>query len=85
MVSDDWFFLVWIPAIVISYVTGGQDLAKLNIDLLSPCAQNFMPVKYRHIQLEQENHLENKSEEENKSSFRTKWAFSEGNADVESN
>lgn len=68
-----------IPAIIISYLTGGQDLQKLNIQLLSPCAQKFLPKKYRHIQLKRGS-IRQKTEDEKKTrnaSFETKWMFKE--------
>lgn len=78
-----------IPAIIISHLTGGQDLTKLNIQLLSPCAQKFMPKKYRHIKLKRETNgkIGRESEDEpkkHKSSFETKWTFKE-NAEVKLN
>lgn len=44
--------LTWLPAIFISYITGGQNFANFNIQLLSPCAQWLVPKKYRHKELE---------------------------------
>lgn len=73
-------FLMIIPAIIISHLTGGQDLTKLNIQLLSPCAQKFMPKKYRHFQLKRENNGKaghENEDEKKKSSFETKWTFKE--------
>lgn len=55
-ISFQWYstigvFLTWIPAVIVSHLTGGQDLNKFNIRLLSPCIQKLLPVKYRHIKI----------------------------------
>lgn len=43
--------MMWIPAIIVSHLTGGQDLNKLNIKLLSPFIQKMLPQKYRPIEM----------------------------------
>lgn len=43
--------MTWIPGIIISHLTGGLDLNKFNIKLLSPFVQKMLPSKYRHIEL----------------------------------
>lgn len=43
--------LTWVPAIIVSYLTGGQDLNKFNIRLLSPCIQKLLPMRYRRVEL----------------------------------
>lgn len=43
--------LTWIPAIIVSHLTGGQDLNKFNIRLLSPCIQKLLPMRYRCVEL----------------------------------
>lgn len=55
-ISFQWYstiglIMTWIPAVIISHLTGGQDLSKFNIQLLSPFVQNMLPIKYRHIEL----------------------------------
>lgn len=60
----------WLPAIIISHLTGGQDLSKFNINLLSPFIQNWLPMKYRPTELTQ---IENKisiQKETNETAFR---------------
>lgn len=53
---DQWYgpigtAITWICCIIISYLTGGQDLNELNLNLLAPCVQQLLPRKYRHTQL----------------------------------
>lgn len=43
--------MFWIPAIIISHATGGQDLNKFNMKLLSPFILKWLPRKYRIIEL----------------------------------
>lgn len=43
--------MFWIPAVIVSHLTGGQDLSKFNINLLSPFIQRMLPAKYRHTEL----------------------------------
>lgn len=42
---------MWIPAIIISHLTGGTDFKTFNFKLLSPCIEALMPKKYRHTEL----------------------------------
>lgn len=61
-ISFQWYCVIgaimfWIPAVIISHLTGGQDLSKFNIKLLSPFIQQLMSKKYRHTELSQ---IENK-------------------------
>lgn len=44
--------IFWISCIVISYLTGGQDLNELDLNLLAPCIRNLLPKKYRHTHLQ---------------------------------
>lgn len=55
-IAFQWYPLIgvismWIPSIIISYLTGGQDFTNFNIQLLSPCVQKLVPKKYRHTEL----------------------------------
>lgn len=43
---------MWISGIIISFLTGGQDLRDLNLNLLSPGVKYLLPVKYRHKQMD---------------------------------
>lgn len=56
-ISFQWYpvigaFMTWIPAIIASYLTGGQDMSKFNIQLLSPIVQRMLPKRYQHTELE---------------------------------
>lgn len=42
---------MWIPAIIISHLTGGTDFKTFNFKLLSPCVEALMPKKYRHTEM----------------------------------
>lgn len=55
-IAFQWYPLIgvlsmWIPTIIISFLTGGQDFTNFNIQLLSPCVQRLLPKKYRHTEL----------------------------------
>lgn len=55
-IAFQWYPLLgvismWIPAMIISYLTGGQDFTNFNVQLLSPCVQKLVPRKYRHREL----------------------------------
>lgn len=55
-ISAQWYtligwFAVWIPGVVISYLTGGKDFNDINFQLLAPCARRFIPRRYRHTKL----------------------------------
>lgn len=41
----------WIPAIIVSHLTGGTDFSKFNIQLLSPVIRKWMPKKYIHTEM----------------------------------
>lgn len=43
---------MWTSAIIISHLTGGQDLTKFNLDLLAPCVQYMLPKKYKQLELQ---------------------------------
>lgn len=42
---------MWIPAIIVSHLTGGTDFKTFNFKLLSPCIEALMPRKYRHTEM----------------------------------
>lgn len=42
---------MWIPAIIISYLTGGQNFDHFNVKLLAPCVQGWVSQKYRHTEM----------------------------------
>lgn len=55
-ISAHWYTLiglvaVWIPGVVISYLTGGKDINDVNFQLLAPCVRRFIPRRYRHTKL----------------------------------
>lgn len=55
-ISFQWYstigvFLTWIPALIVSHLTGGQNLDQFNIRLLAPCIQKLLPIKYHHVEL----------------------------------
>lgn len=39
--------LTWIPAIIVSYFTGGPDMTKFNIKLFAPFVQKMLLAKHR--------------------------------------
>lgn len=43
--------VTWIIAIIVSYLTGGEDIKKLNLNLLAPCIQNLLSQKYHQAEL----------------------------------
>lgn len=45
------FIVVWIPGVIISYLTGGKDFNDVNFQLLAPCVRRFIPKRYRHTKL----------------------------------
>lgn len=73
---------MWIPAAIVSYLTGGQDFTNFNIKLLAPCIQHLMPKKYRHTEMKVMSNG-NKSQynrgNENSSDLKTEWIFQEEN------
>lgn len=55
-ISAHWYtligwFAVWIPGVVISYLTGGKDVNDVNFQLLAPCVRRIIPRRYRHAKL----------------------------------
>lgn len=42
---------MWIPAMIISYLPGGQNFDYFNVQLLAPCLQSWVPRKYRHSEM----------------------------------
>lgn len=44
--------VTWVTGIIVSYLTGGQDITESNLSLLAPCIQNLLPQKYHHAQLQ---------------------------------
>lgn len=55
-ISFQWYSAIgavttWIVAVIGSYLTGGQDMSKFNIQLLSPFVHKLLPEKYRHTEL----------------------------------
>lgn len=55
-ISFLWYSVIgvittWIPAIIISHLTGGQNFNGFNVQLLSPIVRHLVPIKYRHIEL----------------------------------
>lgn len=55
-ISFQWYGTIgavttWVVTIIVSHLTGGQDISKLNIQLLSPFVQKLLPEKYHHTEL----------------------------------
>lgn len=55
-IAFQWFTAIgvlamWIPAIIVSHLTGGTDFKTFNFKLLSPCIEALMPKKYRHTEM----------------------------------
>lgn len=44
--------LMWTSGIMISHLTGGQDLKQLDLNLMSPAIKYLLPGKYRHMHLQ---------------------------------
>lgn len=42
---------MWIPSMIISHLTGGQDFNGFNVQLLSPAVRHLVPKKYRHTEM----------------------------------
>lgn len=68
-IAFQWYSLVgviamWVPAIIVSHLTGGTDFKTFNFKLLSPCVEALMPRKYRHTELKL---ISNKSQAKNDS------------------
>lgn len=63
-ISSNWFTLIgvivmWIPAVVIAYFTGGRDLTNFNFRLVTPIARRMIPKKYLHTKLKVINIVKN--------------------------
>lgn len=57
-ISFQWYSTIgvlcmWIPAIIVSHLTGGQNFENFNIQLLSPVVRGLVPKKYRLTELKQ--------------------------------
>lgn len=55
-ISANWYtligcFAVWIPGVIVSYLTGGKDFNDVNFQLMAPCVRRFIPIRYRHTKL----------------------------------
>lgn len=55
-ISFQWYSTIgvltmWIPAIIISHLTGGQNFENFNTTLLSPIVRRFVPRKYQLTEL----------------------------------
>lgn len=55
-ISMHWYTLigvicVWIPGVIISYMTGGRDLSTFNFQLISKWMRRWIPKKYLHTKL----------------------------------
>lgn len=75
-----WYPLIgvismWIPSIIISYLTGGQDFTNFNVQLLAPCIQNWVPKKYHHreVKLIQSGDGSHINDNKNKTTLETEW------------
>lgn len=70
-ISFQWYSVIgvvatWIPAIIISHLTGGTDAKEFNVQLLSPVIRKWMPQKYQHTKLELiKNHINAKCNDSN--------------------
>lgn len=81
-IAFQWYPLIgvismWIPTIIISFLTGGQDFTNFNIQLLSPCVQMLLPKKYHHTELKlirpRHKSAEHESEDAKFMSEMTEW------------
>lgn len=55
-ISFQWYSTIgvlstWIPAIIVSYLTGGQKFDNFNVTLLSPLVRGLVPKRYRMTEL----------------------------------
>lgn len=55
-ISFQWYAIIgvitmWIPSIIISHLTGGQDFNEFNVQLLSPAVRHLVPKKCRHTEM----------------------------------
>lgn len=72
---------MWIPAIIVSHLTGGTDFKTFNFKLLSPCIEALMPRKYRHIEMKLISSVvqsQNKSDNQNENKIASEtvgWIF----------
>lgn len=60
-----------IPSIIFSHLTGGQDFANFDAQLLSPCIRKLVPKKYQHTELK----TLQKENAESPTLKTTKWIF----------
>ncbi|XP_031621567.1 uncharacterized protein LOC116339681 [Contarinia nasturtii] len=75
-IAFQWYPLLgvismWIPSVIISYLTGGQDFKKFNAQLLSPCVRKLLPIKYRHTELKLIKSQKAPADDENEDKFMT--------------
>lgn len=80
-IAFQWYPLLgvismWIPSIIISYLTGGQDFTNFNMQLLSPCVQKLIPKKYHHTELKLISHVKKPQNDTNDGSP-LEWIFKE--------
>lgn len=71
-IAFQWYSLVgilamYVPAIIVSHLTGGTDFKTFNFKLLSPCIEALMPRKYRHTELKL---ISNGNQSQNKNDHR---------------
>lgn len=74
-ISFQWYstigaIMFWIPAIIVSHATGGQDLSKFNMKLLSPFIRRMLPRKYHHTELKPLDKKMSNDKETNETIFR---------------
>lgn len=76
-ISFQWYAVIgvittWIPGMIISHLTGGQNFNGFNVQLLSPAVRHLVPMKYRHTELKTvknvNEHIEEKIKEHNEKS-----------------
>lgn len=61
-ISFQWYstigaIMTWIPAIIVSHLTGGRDMNKYNINLISPVIRSWLPESYQHAELKPMNNI----------------------------
>lgn len=66
-ISFQWYSAIgvltmWIPAIIISHLTGGQKFENFNVTLLSPIVRRFVPRKYQLTELRRASNMATKYE-----------------------
>lgn len=55
-ISFQWYMVIgaimtWIPTMIVSYFTGGNDISGLDPKLFAPFIQKILPKKYHHTEL----------------------------------